>query len=259
MIIIQYKIYHTIMEKEKKKLSISVFFPCYNDSKNIGKLVKDAFSVLKKLTNDYEVIVIDDGSKDNSRQILQRLAEKNNKLKLIFHEKNRGYGGALKSGFKAASKDLIFYTDGDGQYDVMELPILFSMMSKDVNFINGVKMARQDPTYRIFLGNLYSFITRWIFWLPIYDVDCDFRLIRKDLLRKLHLTSNSGSICVELVKKAQRENAKFRQVSVHHYERKFGQSQFFRFDRLFSTFKEISKLWLNLMVIEKIKSNITPK
>ncbi len=235
----------------KNKLSISVFFPCYNDEKSIGKLVEDALGVLRQLTNDYEVIVIDDGSKDNSRDVLKVLAKKHKRLKLVFHEKNRGYGGALKSGFKTASKDLVFYTDGDGQYDVKELPILFSLMTSDVNFINGIKMARNDATYRIIIGNFYSLVIRWAFWLRITDVDCDFRLIRRSIVKKLDLKSNSGSICVELVKKAQRAGAKYRQVSVHHYERRFGNSQFFRLDRILKTFRELSKLWLQLMVIEK--------
>lgn len=233
------------------KPSISVFFPCYNDSQSIKSLVVDAFSVLKKLTDTYEVIVIDDGSDDSSRQILKNLTKKYSRLNLIFHNKNQGYGGALRSGFGAAKYDLIFYTDGDGQYDVKELPILVSLMSKDINFINGIKLTRQDPTYRVVIGNLYSFLVRWLFWLPIVDVDCDFRLIRKDLITKLDLKSNSGSICVELVKGAQRSGGKFRQVSIHHFERRFGNSQFFRPDRILFTLFELSRLWIKLMVIDK--------
>ena len=232
----------------KNNPGISVFFPCYNDSQSIGLLVNDAFSVLKKLTNNYEIIVVDDKSKDNSREVLKSLQTKYKKLKLVFNTKNKGYGGALKSGFKNSSKDLIFYTDGDGQYDVKELPLLFSLMSRDVDFVNGIKMARHDPSYRIVVGNLYNLFIRWFFWLPIYDVDCDFRLIRKKIIKKIKLTSNSGSICVELVKKSQRAGAVFRQVSVHHYERKFGQSQFFRIDRVLSTFQELITLWIHLFV-----------
>lgn len=238
---------------EKKQLNISVFFPCFNDAFTIKRLVQESFAVLKEVARDYEVIIVDDGSTDGSREILQNLAKNYNKLKLIFHEKNQGYGGALKSGFKAASKDLVFYTDGDGQYDVKELPILLVLMTDDVDFINGIKMSRKDPTYRIVLGKLYSMITRWSFWLPVDDVDCDFRLIRKELIDKLDLKSNSGSICVELVKKAQMANGKFREVSVHHYERKFGNSQFFSFNRLIHTFWELLVLWAQLMIAGKIR------
>jgi glycosyltransferase involved in cell wall biosynthesis len=234
----------------KKSESLSIFFPCYNDEKSIGKLVEHSFSVAENLSNDYEVIVIDDGSTDNSREVLKKLKQKYKNLKLVFHNRNKGYGGALISGFKTASKDLIFYTDGDGQYDVSELPLLHQLMSKDVSFVNGMKMARNDPTYRIIIGNLYSFVIRWAFWLPVYDVDCDFRLIRKEIVKKIDLKITSGAICVELVKKAEEVGAVFRQVSVHHYERQHGTSQFFRVEKLLKTFYELGSLWFNLMVLK---------
>lgn len=233
-------------------MGISVFFPCYNDSHTIGKLVEDAIKTLKTLTNKYEVIVIDDGSTDGSQELLKKLKKVYpNILRPVFHAKNKGYGGALKDGFKNARYDLIFYTDGDGQYDVRELPLLYSLMTKDVNFINGIKMERQDFAYRVIVGNFYALCMRWVFLLPIFDVDCDFRLVRKSLLDKLKLKSDSGSICVELVKRAQRSGAKFRQVSVHHYPRKFGESQFFKPMRLIKTFKELVPLWWKLMVRRK--------
>jgi len=209
--------------------------------------VEDAFITLKKLTDDYEVIVVNDGSKDKSAEVLEELSKKYAQLRVITHKQNTGYGGALQDGFKHAIKDLVFYTDGDGQYDVKELPILFSLMTPDVDFVNGIKMGRSDATYRIVVGNLYSAVIRWSFWLPIVDVDCDFRLIRKHIVQKMNLTVTSGAICVELVKKAQRAGAKFRQVSVHHYERRFGNSQFFRVDRIFHTFWELGNLWVQLM------------
>lgn len=234
------------------KNSISVFFPCYNDSKSIKILVKEADEILKKTGTDYEIIVVDDFSSDNSRKVLKELSKKNKRLRVILHDANLGYGGALKTGFKNAIKNLVFYTDGDGQYSVRELPLLLSLMTDDVNFINGIKMTRHDPTYRIFVGNLYSFVVRWLFWVPVYDIDCDFRLVRKELLDKLNLKSNSGSICIELVKKAQMAGAKFRQVSVHHYERSYGTSQFFRTDRILKTFWELLYTWVSLMILYRL-------
>lgn len=232
-----------------KTPSISVFFPCYNDSKTIGGLVRDSLETLKNLTKNYEVIVVNDGSKDESAQVLADLLKKYKHLKVVTHKKNRGYGGALRSGFATSTKDLIFYTDGDAQYDVKELPLLLSLMTPDVNFVNGIKMRRGDAEYRVIFGNLHKFVNRWLFWLPIYDVDCDFRLIRKDIVRKLNLKSNSGSICIELAKKAERAGGIFRQVSVHHYDRKFGQSQFFRPTKIIATYWDILLLWIRLMFI----------
>jgi glycosyltransferase involved in cell wall biosynthesis len=178
---------------------------------------------------------------------------------VVTHERNRGYGGALRSGFAAATKELVFYTDGDGQYDVRELPLLVMLMTSDTDFVNGMKMRRQDPAYRIHIGNLHQFLMRWIFWLPIQDVDCDFRLIRRRILESIELHSNSGSICVELVKHAQRAGAGFREVSVHHYARKFGQSQFFRPGRILGTYLHLATVWLELMVVDKVRRKPSAK
>lgn len=227
--------------------NISVFFSCYNDQHSIGTLVENAFFVLKDIANKYEVIVVDDGSKDFSRTILKKLAKKYKNLELVFHRKNGGYGKALQSGFRKTRYDLIFYTDGDGQYDVKELPLLVQLMTSDIDFVNGIKHARSDPTYRIVIGNAYSLFVRWFFWVPITDVDCDFRLIRKRVLDKIHLESKHGAICVELVKKAQMQGAVFREVSINHYERKWGESQFFRPRTIFFSMAELIRLWFLLM------------
>ena len=142
----------------------------------------------------------------------------------------------------------MFYTDGDGQYDVGELPVLLMLLTDDTHFVNGMKMTRQDPPYRVFAGNLHRFVMRWSFWLPINDVDCDFRLIRRSILRRSRLRSNSGSICVELVKHAQRAGAQFREVSVHHYARQWGESQFFTPGRILRTYVDLAAMWVELMV-----------
>jgi len=142
----------------------------------------------------------------------------------------------------------VFYTDGDGQYDVGELPILFMLLTSDTHFVNGMKMTRQDPPYRVFIGNLHRFITRWLFWLPITDVDCDFRLIRRSVLQQITLHSNSGSICVELVKQADRAGAQFREVSIHHYARRSGVSEFFTPRRILATYADLAVMWVELMV-----------
>jgi len=233
--------------------SISAFFPCYNDAATIGRLVQTADKTLATLTDEYEIIVVNDGSSDGSAAVLAALASAVPRLRVVTHEVNRGYGGALRSGFAAATKELVFYTDGDGQYDVGELPLLLMLLTPDTDFVNGMKMTRQDPGYRVFAGNLHKFVMRWSFWLPVTDVDCDFRLIRRSVVQRLRLTQNSGSICVELVKLADRAGSQFREVSVHHYAREFGESQFFRPGRIARTYMDIAQMWLKLMVFRSVR------
>jgi glycosyltransferase involved in cell wall biosynthesis len=235
------------------KPSISAFFPCYNDAKTIGDLVTQADRVLGELTDDYEIIVVNDGSKDESASVLSALSAQVPRLRVVNHPINRGYGAALRSGFEHATKDLVFYTDGDAQYDVNEIRILRMLLTEDTHFVNGMKMTRQDPPHRVFFGNLHRFITRWSFWLPINDVDCDFRLVRRSILDKIRLSSSSGSICVELVKQAQRAGAQFREVSVHHYARRSGVSEFFTPRRILHTYADLAVMWIELMVVAKLK------
>jgi glycosyltransferase involved in cell wall biosynthesis len=235
------------------KPSISAFFPCYNDAKTIGGLVTQADRVLGELTDDYEIIVVNDGSKDESASVLAELAKQVPALRVVHHAINRGYGAALRSGFDQATKELVFYTDGDGQYDVNEIPILLMLLTDDTHFVNGMKMTRQDPPHRVFIGNLHRFATRWSFWLPINDVDCDFRLIRRSILDKIRLSSSSGSICVELVKQAHRAGAQFREVSVHHYARRSGVSEFFTPRRILHTYADLAVMWVELMIVAKLK------
>jgi len=233
--------------------SITAFFPCYNDATTIGDLVVQADETLKALTDDHEIIVVNDGSRDNSAEVLRALCARVPCLRIVTHETNRGYGAALRSGFSHATKELVFYTDGDGQYDVSEIPILLMLLTDDTHFVNGMKMTRRDPPYRVFVGNLHRFATRWAFWLPITDVDCDFRLIRRTILQRLVLKSSSGSICVELVKQAQRAGAQFREVSVHHYARRSGGSEFFTPMRIVHTYLDLAVMWIELMLGPRLK------
>jgi glycosyltransferase involved in cell wall biosynthesis len=177
-------------------------------------------------------------------------------MKVETHPVNRGYGAALRSGFAAASKDLVFYTDGDAQYDVKELPILLTILSDDVDFVNGIKMDRSDPSYRVHIGNVHRFFNRWVLWLPVIDVDCDFRLIRRSVLDRIRLSSDSGAICGELVKRAHIAGARFREVGVHHYPRRHGSSQFFTPGRVIKTYVDLAALWLRLMVIERPRPSV---
>ena len=228
--------------------SISVFLPAFNDEATIGELVSEALVLLKSLTKDYEVIVINDGSTDSTASVLDELAIGSEHIRIIHHRSNLGYGAALRTGFSNARKDLIFYTDGDGQYDVRELVLLLPLMTDNVDVVNGYKIKRQDDRYRAVSGAIYNALARWFFRLPVRDVDCDFRLVRRRALQRISLSASSGAICVELVHKLASAGCVFREVPVHHYERPHGRSQFFTPRRIAHTVLEFFALWWNVVV-----------
>ena len=228
--------------------SLSVFFPCYNDAGTIASMVALAEQTARALTDAYEIIVIDDGSSDHSRAILKSLESKYPNLRLVFHEENRGYGGALRSGFEAARGEWVFYTDGDYQYDVAEMRLLCEKISDDVDVVQGYKVKRHDPWHRVLIGLVYQYGIRVGFGLKIRDVDCDFRLIRRSALDKFELLEDSGCICVELAKKLQETGARSVEVGVRHMFRAYGHSQFFNFSRIFRTLWRLWRLWLKLAI-----------
>src|SRR3989344_4566158 len=234
--------------RQKNKESITIMFPFLNDWGTVGSLVALAIETAKKFTDDWEVVIVNDGSGKEDREalgmIVANLNQKINKstnpqinkrIRIIDHEKNRGYGGALRSGFEAATKDLIFYTDCDAQYDPRELTKLWQKLTPETGMVNGYKIKRSDPLHRIIAGRVYHHLVRLAFGLPIRDTDCDFRLIRRKVFDKVKLFENTGTICTELVKKIDYHGFKIVEVPVHHFWRTSGKSQFFNFRRLYKT------------------------
>jgi glycosyltransferase involved in cell wall biosynthesis len=244
------------MAKNQKKASdapsLSIFFPAYNDEGSIAELIHKAFALLPRFANDYEVIVVNDGSRDGTAALLDDLSRKLPRLRVVHHPRNRGYGGALRTGFEHATKDLIFYTDGDGQYDVRELAKLIPLMTKDVDVVNGYKIKRSDARRRIVLGAAYKFLARCLFGLPIRDVDCDFRLMRREVIQRIELTSTSGVVCTEMIYKLRAADCRFAETPVHHYPRLHGQSQFFTLRRVARTGYDFFRLWLKLVVARRL-------
>jgi len=230
---------------------LSIFFPAYNDGGTIASMVVSALLTARTLTPDHEVIVINDGSKDATPRILDELARLYPEVKIVHHPQNRGYGGALRSGFARASKDFVFYTDGDAQYDPQEMTLLWEQMSDDVDLVNGYKISRSDPFHRLVIGRMYHHVVKMLFGLGVRDVDCDFRLMRRSIFDRVELTKNSGVICLELMKKITDGGFRIAEVPVHHFHRAYGKSQFFNFRRIFKTGVDVMALWHDL-VIKKV-------
>ena len=228
--------------------SVSAFFPCYNDAMSIGKMVRDVRESLVEAVSDFEIIVVNDGSSDNSLQVLQELQKEVSELRIVNHEVNRGYGGALLSGIAASTKQWVFYTDGDAQYDAREISRCIAAVTESSDVIQGFKIGRGDPLHRRIIGRVYHHSVRLLFRLPVRDTDCDFRLMRKSILDKFRLQSTTGVICVEMMHAFNRVNARFVEVGVSHYHRPHGKSQFFRIPAISRSALQLLQLWTRLML-----------
>jgi glycosyltransferase involved in cell wall biosynthesis len=236
------------MPTSRPAKGLSIFFPAYNDSGTIASLVITALRTARELTPDHEVIVVNDGSADKTAEILDELARTYPQVRVVHHERNRGYGGALRSGFASATRDLVFYTDGDAQYDPSEMELLWKRFDEDVDLVNGYKISRSDPFHRIIIGRIYHHTVKLLFGLKVRDVDCDFRMMRRSIFDKVQLEKNSGVICLEMMKKITDAGFHIAEVPVHHYHRAYGKSQFFNFRRLFRTAIDVGKLWVALVI-----------
>lgn len=234
-----------------RRPGLSIFFPAYNDAGTIASLVIQAVQVASRLTDDYEVIVVNDGSSDATAQIADELARTYPAVRVVHHPRNRGYGGALITGFASATKDLIAYTDGDAQYDPNEFELLWNRLTPEADFVNGYKISRADPLHRIIIGRVYHHTVKFLFNLKVRDVDCDFRLIRRSVFDRVSLERSTGVICLEMMRKFQDAGCRVVEVPVHHYHRLHGRSQFFNFRRVFWTGVDVLKLWFQLVVFRR--------
>lgn len=211
-------------------------------------MIAAAAVACRQVTDDFEIVVVNDGSADYTAVMLGEMQTQYPQLRIVAHESNRGYGGALRSGFSAATKEWVFYTDGDSQYNPLELIELVRAVFQGAELVNGYKLSRNDSFIRMFIGRAYHYLVKFMFHIRIRDVDCDFRLIPRRILQEVELTSISGAICLEMVKKIEDAGYVFAEVPVNHYSRKYGVSQFFVPWRIVRTLKQLAVLYWKLVV-----------
>lgn len=231
--------------------SVSIFYPCYQDWGTMGSMVLFTIQTAERLGIDYDFTIVDDGSNAHTKELLKEIEARFPQVNVVCHDNNRGYGGALRTGFASGSKEWIFYTDGDAQYDVRELELLLEKAGPDVDIVQGYKIQRHDPLHRIVIGRIYHWLVRIAFGLKIRDTDCDFRLIRRRVFDTVTLTSDSGVICAEMMTKFHRAGFRFVEVPVHHYQRAHGKSQFFNFPRLARVAWNLGGLWVREVLLSK--------
>ena len=222
--------------------SISVFFPCYNEQDNLPHTTEQAVAVLEKLGVDFEVIIVDDGSGDETGRIADELAEQDSRIKAVHHDTNLGYGTALQSGFKAAEKELVFYTDGDGQFDISEMPQLLGLIEK-YDIVSCYRLNRQDSLVRKINGWCWTKLVCWLFGMKIRDIDCAFKLYKREIFDNIQLSSTGALIDTEILARCVGKGYTITQKGVHHYPRAAGEQTGANVRVVLRAFKELFKLY----------------
>ena len=229
-------------DRHQMSYSISVFFPCYNEQKNIGRIVEKAFSILEELNIDFEIIIVDDGSNDNTGRIADDIAGRDRRIKVVHHQSNLGYGAALQSGFRAATKELVFYTDGDGQFDINEMPPLLPLMEQ-YDIVSCYRLNRRDPLIRKINGWCWTKLVCLLFGLKIRDIDCAFKLYKREIFDNIMLSSRGALIDTEILARAARKNYRITQMGVHHFPRTAGSQTGADIRVILRAFKELFLLY----------------
>ena len=219
-------------------VSISVFFPCYNECENIGPTVEKAIMVLEELDADFDVVIVDDGSFDGTGKIADDIADRDDRVKVVHHARNLGYGAALQSGFKAATKELVFYTDGDGQFDISEMPSLLALMDQ-YDIVSGYRLERKDSVIRRINGWCWTKLVCLLFALKIRDIDCAFKLYKRQVFDNITLSSTGALIDTEILARAASKGYRITQKGVHHYRRTAGEQSGANLKVILRAFKEL--------------------
>jgi len=210
-------------DKTPKRYSISVFLPAYNEELNIERAVMNSVEVLREISDDWEVIVVNDASKDRTKEIVEELVRREPGVRLINHEKNTRLGGALRSGFANSTKELVFYTDADNPIDMNDLKRAVPLMD-DADFITGYRLNRDEPLKRKVYSRCYNWLIRLLFGLKVRDVNFSFKLVKQEVLKKARLRSLGSFIDAELLIEARKYRFRIKEIGIRYYPRTEGES-----------------------------------
>lgn len=225
--------------------------PAYNEMENIERQVRSVDDVLSAMRfDDYEVVVVDDGSVDRTRTVCEALQKELPKFRLLVHETNQGYAKALRTGFTNARMPLVFYTDADNQFDIKELKNFLAAID-DYDIVCGFRIYRFDPFTRLVLSWGYNLIVRILFRIHVRDVDCAFKLFRREIFDRIHIESKKFFVDTEVLAKASKLGFRMTEIGVRHYPRTAGQSTV-RPSHIVHTLAEIASMWTDIYVRGKI-------
>ncbi len=224
-----------------RRYALSVFFPCYNEQDNVRRVVGEAMAFLPTVSDDFEVIVVDDGSQDRTGTIIDELAAGDRRIRAVHHPANRGYGGALRSGFGAATKELVFYTDGDGQFDISELRSLLKLIDRH-DIVSGYRRRRQDSLIRRLNAWMWGRLVTWVLGFRCRDVDSAFKLYRREIFDRIDMKSTGALIDAEILARAIRSGYTLTEVPVSHRPRIAGCQTGANLSVILRAFKELLSL-----------------
>jgi glycosyltransferase involved in cell wall biosynthesis len=226
----------------ERPISISVFFPCYNEQENVGRVTKRAVEVLEELGAEFEIILVDDGSADETGKRADEIAAGDKRVRAVHHPHNMGYGSALQSGIRAAKKELIFFTDGDGQFDISEIKLLLPLITQN-DIVCGYRLDRKDPLMRKLNGWMWTQLVNLLFGMRIRDIDCAFKLFRAEVFNGMKMSSAGALISAEILARATRRGYRITEVGVHHFPRTAGKQTGANLKVILRAFRELFKLY----------------
>lgn len=222
--------------------SLTVFFPAHNEVDNIGALVRATDETLSNLVAEYEIIVVNDGSTDGTRELLDSLVRKVPRLRPVHHEKNKGYGGAVRTGFESATKELVFFSDGDGQFDIREIDKFLAEIDQ-YDAILGYRIDRKDPFHRKVFAKCWGMLIRILFGFRVRDLDCAFKMFHRSLLEGMKLEAEGAMVTVNLLANLQKKKFRYKEIGVHHYPRTAGVQSGGSPKVILRAFRELFKLY----------------
>ena len=238
--------------------SLSLVLPAHNEEANIGIVVERALATLPRFTDEFEIVVVDDGSRDRTAAIVEDLAATHPEVKVVHHPRNRGYGGALTSGFRAASGDYVMFMDADRQFDIADLALLAPFVGS-FDIVAGFRMERNDPFHRRVFAEIFNVTVRVLFGVHLRDIDCAFKVFRGDLLRSIELTTPGALINTEIQAKARRQGARIEQIGVHHYPRVAGAATGGNWRVIARAMRETIRLWWRMHAYRPPKTAPSPR
>jgi glycosyltransferase involved in cell wall biosynthesis len=225
----------------RRELAVSIVLPAYDEEPNIEQAIAEATEAAERLFREHEVVVVDDGSRDRTASLVLAAAERDPRVRLVRHDENRGYGEALRTGFLESRLDFVFFTDADLQFDLNELEA-FLQYAGTVDVVAGYRLNRQDPLQRRLIGYAWNLLVRVLFYVPVRDIDCAFKLFDRRVLREVNIESVGAMVNTELMVKLGRAGASVVEVGVHHRPRRAGEARGANVQVILTALREVRRM-----------------